>query len=119
MTTVAVWFPPTLWIFAPPWYTSYDTTPRSSRDAPQDSWTSRAPSTRPAGCAGRVGPERSAAVLAGVRARTWRLGGPSRPSVSRARTVKAYTVDGLSLVTSTMCSEPGTSSAFVVPRYTS
>jgi hypothetical protein len=66
-----------------------------------------------------LGARPSAAVAAGVVARTRSLGGPSRPSASRARTEKAYMVDGLSLVMSTMWSEPGTSFTIVVPRYTS
>lgn len=97
----------------------YDTTPRSSFEADHDNWTARLPAARPRSSAGRVGAVSSAVVAPGVVARTSRLRGPSRPSASRARTVNTWVVAGRSLVTSTMCSAPGTSFTFVVPRYTS
>jgi hypothetical protein len=98
---------------------SYEATPRSSVDRDQESWTALLPAVLPRRSSGRLGARSSAAVAVGVVARTRSLGGPSLPSASRARTEKAYSVDGSSLVMSAMCSEPGTSFTFVVPRYTS
>jgi hypothetical protein len=73
VTAGAALTPRTLWIFGVPWWMSYDSTPRASRERDRDSLTAPLP-------AGRVGAGRSAATAAGVVDPTSRLRGTRRPA---------------------------------------
>lgn len=95
---------------------SYEVTPTSSVEPPQDRVAALLPSALPRSLTGRVGASWSAGVGAGVVTAAAALGAERFPAASRARTVKVYAVEAVSPSTSIMTLAAGTDLTFLPCR---